>query len=149
MEIILLEKVRNLGQLGDKVVVRPGYGRNYLLPKGKAVRVTPESLAEFKERRAEYEARADQRLADAQTRKTQLTEVLVTVQAHASAEGKLYGSVGPRDIVEALKALGHDVHKGEVTQTDGPIRNIGEHDALISLHADVQTHIKVQVVGTK
>ncbi len=150
MELILLEKVRNLGNLGDKVSVKPGYGRNYLLPQGKAVRVTAQSLAEFKQRRAEYEARADKQLASAQERKTQLTEVaVVTIEAHASAEGKLYGSVGPRDIAKALHGLGHEVHKGEVIQADGAIRHTGEYDVLISLHADVETTIKVVVVGAK
>lgn len=149
MELILLEKVRNLGNLGDKVVVKPGYGRNYLLPQGKAVRVTAENLAAFEQRRAEYEAKADQHLADAQSRKAKLADVSVSIEAHASAEGKLYGSVGPRDIAEALQAIGHDVNKGEVIQGEGPIRHTGEFDVVISLHADVETQVKVIVVGEK
>ena len=149
MELILLEKVRNLGNLGDKVVVKPGYGRNYLLPQGKAVRVNAENLAAFEQRRAEYEAKADKQLSDAQSRMAKLADVSVTIEAHASAEGKLYGSVGPRDIAEALQAVGHDVNKGEVIQGEGPIRNTGEYEAVVALHADVQTTIKVIVVGEK
>ncbi|EIL94561.1 MULTISPECIES: 50S ribosomal protein L9 [Rhodanobacter] len=149
MELILLEKVRNLGNLGDKVVVKPGYGRNYLLPQGKAVRVNAENLAAFEQRRAEYEAKADKQLSDAQSRMAKLADVSVTIEAHASAEGKLYGSVGPRDIAEALQAVGHDVNKGEVIQGEGPIRHTGEFDVVISLHADVETKVKVIVVGEK
>jgi len=149
MELILLEKVRGLGNLGDKVSVKPGYGRNYLLPQGKAVRVNAENLAAFEQRRAEYEAKANQQLADAEARKAKLAEVAVTIEAHASPEGKLYGSVGPRDIAEALQKLGHEVHKGEVIQGEGPIRNTGEYDVAISLHADVETQVKVIVVGEK
>jgi large subunit ribosomal protein L9 len=149
MELILLEKVRNLGNLGDKVNVKPGYGRNYLLPQGKAVRVNADNLAAFEQRRAEYEAKADKLLTDAEARKTKLTEAAVTISAHASPEGKLYGSVGPRDIAEALQAAGFDVHKNEVIQGEGPIRHIGDYDVVISLHADIQTSVKVTVVGDK
>jgi large subunit ribosomal protein L9 len=149
MELILLENVRNLGKLGDKVKVKPGYGRNYLLPQGKAVRVNAENLAAFEARRAEYEAKANKLLADADTRKAKLTDVTVTIAANASPEGKLYGSVGPREIAEALQAAGHDIHKGEVIQGEGPIRHIGEFDVVISLHADVQGAVKVIVVGEK
>jgi len=149
MELILLEKVRNLGNLGDKVNVKPGYGRNYLLPQGKAVRVNAENLAAFEARRAEYEAKANKLLADADTRKNKLADVTVTIAANASPEGKLYGSVGPREIADALQAAGHDIHKGEVIQGEGPIRHIGEFEAVISLHADVQSSIKVIVVAEK
>lgn len=149
MELILLEKVRNLGNLGDKVKVKPGYGRNYLLPQGKAVRVNAENLAAFEARRAEYEAKANKLLTDAETRKNKLTDVTVTISANASPEGKLYGSVGPREIADALQAAGHDIHKGEVIQGEGPIRHIGEFDVVISLHADVQNTVKVIVVAEK
>lgn len=149
MELILLEKVRNLGNLGDKVNVKPGYGRNYLLPQGKAVRVNAENLAAFEARRAEYEAKANKLLADADTRRNKLADVTVTIAANASPEGKLYGSVGPREIADALQAAGHDIHKGEVIQGEGPIRHIGEFEAVISLHADVQSSIKVIVVPEK
>jgi len=149
MELILLQKVRNLGNLGDKVVVKPGYGRNYLLPQGKAVRVNAANLAAFEQRRAEYEAKANTMLANAESRKARLAEVAVTIAAHASAEGKLFGSVGPRDIAEALVAAGHEVHKNEVILGEGPLRNVGEYDVVVSLHADVQTTVKVIVVGDK
>jgi large subunit ribosomal protein L9 len=149
MELILLEKVRNLGNLGDKVKVKPGYGRNYLLPQGKAVRVNAENLAAFEARRAEYEAKANKLLSDAQSRQTKLADVSVTITANASPEGKLYGSVGPREIADALQAAGHDIHKGEVIQGEGPIRHIGEFDVVISLHADVQSTVKVVVVPEK
>jgi large subunit ribosomal protein L9 len=149
MELILLENVRNLGKLGDKVNVKPGYGRNYLLPQGKAVRVNAENLAAFETRRAEYEAKANKLLSDAESRKTKLTDVVVTISANASPEGKLYGSVGPREIADALQAAGHDIHKGEVIQGEGPIRHIGEFEVVISLHADVQGSAKVVVVAEK
>ena len=149
MELILLQKVRNLGGLGDKVIVKPGYGRNFLLPQGKAVRVNAANLAAFEQRRAEYEANANTMLADAEARKLKLADASVTIAAHASAEGKLFGSVGPRDIAEALVAVGHTVNKGEVILGEGPLRNTGEFAVVISLHADVQTTVKVIVVGDK
>ena len=149
MELILLQKVRNLGTLGDKVDVKPGYGRNYLLPQGKAVRVNAANLAAFEQRRAEYETKANTMLTDAEARKTNLADATVTIAAHASAEGKLFGSVGPRDIAEALVAVGHIVNKGEVILGEGPLRNTGEFDVVISLHADVQTTVKVIVIGDK
>ncbi|MBD8872902.1 50S ribosomal protein L9 [Rhodanobacter sp. DHB23] len=149
MELILLQKVRNLGDLGDKVSVKPGYGRNFLIPQGKAVRVNAANLAAFEQRRAEYEARAKNMLGEAEARKAKLADVSVTIEAHASPEGKLYGSVGPRDIAEALQAIGHDIHKGEVILGEGPLRNVGEFEVAIHLHADVQTSVKVIVVGEK
>jgi large subunit ribosomal protein L9 len=149
MELILLQKVRNLGDLGDKVSVKPGYGRNFLIPQGKAVRVNAANLAAFEQRRAEYEARAKNMLGEAEARKAKLADVSVTIEAHASPEGKLYGSVGPRDIAEALQAVGHDIHKGEVILGEGPLRNVGEFEVAIHLHADVQTSVKVIVVGEK
>ena len=149
MELILLEKVRNLGNLGDKVKVKPGYGRNYLLPQGKAVPVNAANLEAFEKRRAEYEAKAASQLSGAEGRKTKLEGVSVTLTANASPEGKLYGSVGPREIAEALQAAGHDVHKGEVIQGEGPIRHTGEFEVTIALHADVQTQVMVIVVGEK
>jgi large subunit ribosomal protein L9 len=149
MELILLQKVRNLGTLGDKVDVKPGYGRNYLLPQGKAVRANAANLAAFEQQRAEYEAKAGTMLTDAEARKVKLADASVTISAHASAEGKLFGSVGPRDIAEALAAAGHTVNKGEVILGEGPLRNTGEYDVVVSLHADVQTTVKVIVVGDK
>ncbi|MEO6800675.1 MAG: 50S ribosomal protein L9 [Rhodanobacter sp.] len=149
MELILLQKVRNLGNLGDKVVVKPGYGRNFLLPQGKAARANPANLAAFEQRRAEYEAKADTVLANAEARKAKLADASVEISAHASAEGKLFGSVGPRDIAMALTAKGHEVHKGEVILGEGPLRNTGEYDVALHLHADVHTTVKVIVVSDK
>lgn len=149
MELILLEKVRNLGNLGDKVKVKPGYGRNYLLPQGKAVPVNAANLEAFEKRRAEYEAKAASQLSGAEGRKAKLEGVSVTLTVNASPEGKLYGSVGPREIAEALQAAGHDVHKNEVIQGEGPIRHTGEFEVVVALHADVQTQVKVTVIGEK
>ena len=146
MQLILLQKVTNLGNLGDKVDVKPGYGRNYLVPQGKAVPATAANLAEFEAKRAEYEAKASDALATAEARKAKLEGASVTIHANASTEGKLYGSVGPRDIAEALTAAGHKVNKSEVVMGEGALRNTGEHDVIVHLHADVQTTVKVVVV---
>ena len=145
MELILLQKVKNLGNLGDKVNVKPGYGRNYLVPQGKATAATAENIAEFEQRRAEYEAKANQQLAGAEARKAQLENASVTVKANASPEGKLFGSVGPRDIAEAFTAAGLPLEKSEVIMGEGALRNIGEYDIVVKLHADVQTTVKVVV----
>ena len=149
MELILLEKVRNLGNLGDKVKVKPGYGRNYLLPQGKAVPVNAANLEAFEKRRAEYEAKAASQLSGAEGRKAKLEGVEVTLTVNASPEGKLYGSVGPRDIADAFTAAGHPLEKSEVVMGEGPIRHTGEFEAVIALHADVQTQVKVTVIGEK
>jgi large subunit ribosomal protein L9 len=147
MELILLENVRGLGQLGDKVKVKPGYGRNYLVPQGKATAATAANLAEFEQRRAEYEARASQQLATANTRQAQFEGAAVTIEANASPEGKLYGSVGPRDIAEAFTAQGLKLGKSEVIMADGPLRAVGEYEVQLALHADVHTNVKVVVAA--
>lgn len=147
MELILLQKVTNLGGLGDKVTVKPGYGRNYLVPQGKAVPATAANLAEFETRRAEYEAKAQANLDAANARLAKLEGANVTVSANASTEGKLYGSVGPREIAEALeKQIGVEVHKSEVVMGEGPLRHTGEFEVAVHLHADVATTVKVVVV---
>jgi large subunit ribosomal protein L9 len=146
MELILLQKVANLGGLGDKVSVKPGYGRNFLVPQGKAVPVTPANLAEFEKRRAEYEARANEQLAAAESRRGKLEDQLITLRANASPEGKLYGSVGPREIAEAFTAAGFALNKSEVVMGEGPIRRTGESEVLVHLHADVEFKIKVEVL---
>ncbi|MEO8459680.1 MAG: 50S ribosomal protein L9 [Dokdonella sp.] len=145
MELILLQKVKNLGNLGDKVKVKPGYGRNYLVPQGKAAAATAANLAEFEQRRSDYEAKADQQLSGAEARKASLENASVTLSAHASPEGKLFGSVGSRDIAEAFTAAGHTLSKGEVIMSEGPIRHIGEFEVKVHLHADVNTTVKVIV----
>ena len=147
MELILLQKVTNLGGLGDKVNVKPGYGRNYLVPQGKAVPATAANLAEFEARRAEYEAKAQAQLGDAEARKARLEGASVTIYANASSEGKLYGSVGPREIAEALTKLGMPVEKSEVVMGEGAIRNVGETEVVVHLHADVETPVKVIVAA--
>jgi len=145
MELILLQKAQNLGSLGDKVSVKPGYGRNFLVPYGKAVPATAANLADFEQRRAEFEAKANTILAQAQARKSTLEGASVTLKANASTEGKLYGSVGPRDIAEAFSAAGFALEKSEVVRGEGPIRRTGEFDVLVVLHADVEITLKVVV----
>ncbi len=145
MELILLEKVKNLGNLGDKVRVKPGYGRNYLVPHGKAVPATAANLADFEKRRAELEARHAATLATAESRRAALEGQEVTLSVNASPEGKLYGSVGPREIAEALCARGLKVEKSEVVMADGPIRSVGESTHTLALHADVVATVKVIV----
>jgi len=145
MELILLQKVTNLGNLGDKVTVKPGYGRNFLVPQGKAVPATAANLAEFEARRADYEARAQAALGDAEARRARLEGASVTIYANASTEGKLYGSIGPREIAEALTRLGTEVGKSEVIMGEGPIRRTGEYEVVLHLHADVETPVKVVV----
>src|SRR5690348_14637349 len=146
MELILIQKVKNLGNLGDKVRVKPGYGRNFLVPQGKAVSATAANLAEFEKRRAEYEAKANQQLSAADARREQLEGKSITIKANASPEGKLFGSVGPRDIADAFTAAGTAIEKSEVVMAEGPIRHIGEFEVQVHLHADVHTTVKVVVV---
>ena len=143
MELILLQKVTNLGNLGDKVNVKPGFGRNFLVPQGKAVPATAANLAEFEAKRAEYEAKAKAALEGAEGRKAKLEGAVVTVYANASTEGKLYGSVGPREIADALTKLGTPVEKSEVVM--GAIRHVGESEVIVHLHADVEVPVKVVV----
>lgn len=147
MELVLLQKVKNLGNLGDKVKVKPGYGRNYLVPHGKAVAATEANVAEFEKRRAEYEAKANEVMATAESRKAALEGAAVTIKANASPEGKLFGSVGPRDIAEAFTAAGHALEKSEVVMGEGPLRHTGEFEIHVHLHADVQTTVKVTVAA--
>ena len=143
MDLILLEKVQNLGDLGDLVKVKAGFGRNYLVPQGKAAPATKENLAQFEARRAELEAAAKDKLGQAETRRTGLAEVVVEITANASEEGNLYGSIGPREIASAVSALGHEVNKSEVIMGEGPLRSVGEFDVIVQLHADVDTIVKV------
>jgi large subunit ribosomal protein L9 len=145
MQLILLQKVTNLGNLGDKVEVKPGYGRNFLVPKGKAVPATPANIAQFEARRAEYEAKAQANLGEAESRRTKLEGASVTIFANASTEGKLYGSVGPRDIADALTKLGMPVEKSEVLMGEGAFRQVGEFEVVVHLHADVEIPVKVIV----
>ncbi|MBD9477534.1 50S ribosomal protein L9 [Pseudoxanthomonas sp. PXM02] len=145
MELILLQKVTNLGVLGDKVNVKPGYGRNFLVPQGKAVPATAANVAEFEAKRADYEAKAKAVHDEAEGRAAKLEGASVTITANAATEGKLFGSVGPRDIADAFTAAGLPLEKSEVIMGEGALRNIGEYDIVVKLHADVQTTVKVVV----
>jgi len=147
MELVLLQKVKNLGNLGDKVRVKPGYGRNFLIPQGQAVPANEANLAEFEKRRAEYEAKANDIMSAAEARKASLEGAQVTIKANSSTEGKLFGSVGPRDIADAFSAAGKPLNKSEVVMGEGPIRHTGEFDVQIHLHADVHTTVKVIVAA--
>ena len=145
MDLILLQKVQNLGDLGDLVKVKAGFGRNYLVPQGKAVPATKDNLAQFETRRAELEAAAADRLGQAQARESGLTDLVVEIAANASEEGNLYGSIGPREVASAVSAQGHEITKAEVVMGEGPIRTVGEFNVVVHLHADVETKVKVIV----
>lgn len=145
MEIILLDRIENLGDLGDKVKVRPGYARNYLIPSGKAKYATPENIAEFEARRAELEKAAADALNTAEARKAQLDGMTMTIPARVGAEGKLFGSVGPADIVDAAGRQGAELEKREIRMPTGPLREVGEYEIEISLHSDVNATITVVV----
>lgn len=145
MEVILLEKVENLGDLGDKVNVKPGYGRNFLIPGGKATAATAENIAAFEERRAELEKIAAESKDAAEKRQTELDKLNISIKAKAGEEGKLFGSIGPADIADAVIAAGVELEKKEVRMPDGPIRSIGEYDVAIHLHSDVVTELKIIV----
>ena len=146
MNIILLERVVNLGDLGDEVAVKSGFARNFLIPKGKAVRASKDNRAVFEARRAELERSAQERLGGAQARAATLAGVTVTISAKAGDEGKLYGSVGTHDIAEALAAQGVEIAKSEIRLPAGVIRVIGEYQIDVHLHSDVNVAIKVFVV---
>lgn len=145
MEVILLEKIQKLGDLGQQVNVKPGYGRNYLIPKGKAVSATAANIAKFEARREELEKAQADALGRATARAKKLSELTVTVKKKAGAEGKLFGSVGTADISEAVSATGEQLSKQEVILAEGPLRTLGEFDVAIHLHADVDVTVKVIV----
>ncbi len=147
MQVILLENVGKLGELGDQVNVKSGYGRNFLIPFGKAVPATAANVAEFEQRRSELEAAAAEKLATAQKRAEALSELVVTIAANAGEEGKLFGSIGTRDIAEAVsKASGSEVVKSEVQLSEGAIREVGEYEIDLKLHPEVTTSIKLSVI---
>jgi large subunit ribosomal protein L9 len=147
MEVILLEKVNNVGGIGDLVKVKSGYARNYLIPQGKATLATPANKAKFEARRAELEAKAAGELAEAQQRAKRLEGHVVRIHAQAGAEGKLFGSIGTVDIAEACEKLGVPVERSEVRLPDGPLRMVGEHHVELHLHADVNVPLVVLVEG--
>lgn len=146
MEVILQTKVPSLGTLGDRVKVKDGYARNYLLPKGMAVSATPEHIKAFEARRAEFERKMAETLSDAQKRADKLKDLVVTLSAQASDEGKLYGSVGPTDISRAITEQCAPVQKREIILLNGVIRSTGEHEVHLQLHSDIIITVKVNIV---
>jgi large subunit ribosomal protein L9 len=147
MEIILLQKIENLGAMGDRVKVRPGYGRNYLVPTGKAKPATPENIAEFEAMRAELEKTAAETLAAAAARSDRLAGLSVTIAARAGEEGKLFGSVGTGDIADAVCAAGVEIERHEVRLPEGPFRQLGEYEVPLHLHSDVNVTIKLVITA--
>ncbi len=150
MDVILLEKVDNLGGLGDKVSVKPGYGRNYLIPSGKAVAATKENVEEFEKRRAELEKQAAEALAAAESRKEQMEALeSVTIARKAGDEGRLFGSVGTSDIAEAVTAAGVELAKREVRLPSGPFHTTGEFEVAVHLHSDVDAVVRIAIVAAE
>ena len=147
MEVILLDNIGKLGGLGDKVTVKPGYGRNYLVPYGLAVPATKDNIEAFEAQRAELEAQAAERKAEAEVRAEQLNDIELSLVSKAGDEGKLFGSIGPRDLADAISSAGIDVAKSEVRMPTGPIRQTGEYDIAIHLHAEVDAVVRVVVVA--
>ncbi len=147
MQIILMEKVVNLGQMGDVVKVKNGYARNFLIPEGKAKRVTEAAVAEFEAKRAELEKAQAEILAAAQARAAKLEGLMVQISQKAGMDGKLFGSVTNVDIVDALKAQGFEVEKAMIRMPEGPLKQVGDHPLIVALHSDVLAHITVSVLG--
>jgi large subunit ribosomal protein L9 len=147
MQVILMEKVVNLGNLGDVVKVKDGYARNFLIPGGHAKRATATNVAEFETRRVELEKEQAEKLAAAQGRAEKLEGLMVQISQKAGVDGRLFGSVGNADIADALKAQGHDVAKSEVRLPEGPFKSIGDYPVVLSLHTDVTANITVSVLG--
>jgi large subunit ribosomal protein L9 len=147
MQVILLEKVVNVGDLGEVVKVRQGYARNFLIPQGKAKRATPENLKLLEEKRSELEKAAGERLAKAQAQAEKIEGVTIQVTQKAGVDGRLFGSVTNVDIVEALQGLGHTVEKSMVRMPEGPLKHVGDFPLTIALHTDVAAHITVTVLG--
>ena len=149
MEVILLEKIENVGGIGDQVKVKPGFARNYLIPQGKATLATPENVAKLEARRADLEAKAQAELAQAQSRAAELEGKVLTLKANAGPEGKLFGSIGTIDIAAACEELGIEVERSEVRLPEGPLRVVGEHEIELHLHSDVAIVIKVIVEASE
>ncbi len=147
MNVILLEKVGKLGNIGDQVSVKAGFGRNFLIPQGKAIPATKANVAEFEARRSELEAAAAEKKAAAEARAAQLAELTVTIAANAGDEGKLFGSLGSRDLAAAMTEAGVAVAKSEVKLPEGTLRDVGEYDIDVQVHAEVIQTVKVVVVA--
>jgi large subunit ribosomal protein L9 len=146
MQVILLEKIRNLGTVGDKVSVKAGYSRNYLVPRGKAVSATPTNIAKFEARRVELEKAAAEVLAAAQARASKMADLTITMRAKAGDEGKLFGSIGVREIIKAIREAGHDVEKSEIELPEGAIRKLGEYPIKLHLRGEVGVTVKLNVL---
>ncbi len=147
MEVILLEKIEKLGNIGEQVNVKSGYGRNYLLPQGMATAATVENIAIFEARRAELEAKQAEEVSSAQARAEKLEGLELSITAKSGVEGKLFGSLGTIDIAEAATNAGVEIERSEVRLPDGPLRAVGEYDIEIHLHANLNVAIKVNVIG--
>jgi large subunit ribosomal protein L9 len=147
MDVILLEKVANLGNLGDRVKVRSGYARNFLLPKSKATLATPANVAKFEERRAELEKAAHEQMAGAEGRKAKFEGFKLTITAKAGSEGKLFGSIGTTDIAEAATAAGQVLARSEVRMPNGPLRSVGDHVVVVHLHTDINVELPITIVA--
>jgi large subunit ribosomal protein L9 len=147
MQVILLEKVVNLGGLGEVVKVKDGFARNFLIPQGKAKRATPENLAEFETRRGDLEKTQADALAAAQERGAKVDGLTVQIARKAGVDGRLFGSVTTYDIAEALQGLGHEVERAAIRLPQGPLKAIGDYDLALALHSDIVVHIKVSVLG--
>ena len=147
MDVILLQKVANLGNIGDRVKVRSGFGRNFLLPQGKATLATPDNVARFEARRAELERTAREHLSSAEERAAAMKEFKLTIHAKAGTEGKLFGSIGTSDIAEAATREGFKVERSEVRLPTGPLRTVGEHNITLHLHADIDVPLLVAIVA--
>ena len=147
MDVILLEKVGKLGSIGDKVAVKAGFGRNYLIPHGKALSATAANLAEFESRRAELEAAAAESKTVAEARAEKLAALSVTIETNAGEEGKLFGSIGTRDLADAITAAGVEVVKSEVRLPEGALRDLGEYEVDIQVHSEVIQAVKVSVIA--
>ena len=146
MNVILLERVNNLGDLGDEVSVKPGFARNFLIPNSKAVQANKANREYFEERRAELEKAANEKLTQAQTRAKGLVDTVATIMVKSGEEGRLYGSVGTQDIADALERDGKTVERSEVRMPEGVIRSLGEYEIALQLHSDVTVQIQVAVV---
>jgi large subunit ribosomal protein L9 len=147
MEIILLERIENVGSIGDRVTVKPGYARNFLIPQGKATFATPDNIAKFEAVRAELEKKAADELTAAQTRAKALEGLTLRIEAQAGPEGRLFGSVGTSDIAAACAAQGVEIERSEVRMPEGPLRSVGEHSVDFHLHSDVNVAVTVFVDG--
>ena len=147
MDIILLQKVANLGNIGDRVKVKSGFGRNFLLPEGKATLATPDNIARFEARRTELERMAREHLSSAEERAVAMKDFKLTITAKAGTEGKLFGSIGTSDIAEACSKAGFKVQRSEVRLPNGPLRTLGEHSIALHLHADIDVPLAVSIVA--